>query len=189
MTDSAAKLAARDRVAELVAKFKLNEADYLRATYNETQARTDFITPLLKAFGWDVNNAKGYQLDLREVIEETTIEVGEEKLHKKPDYELRLARQRKLFVEAKKPSIPIATDPGPAFQTRRYGFSARLSISVLTNFRQLAIYDCRTAPNNNEAANVTRRLIVSFEEFEARLDELWPLLSREAVYSGELGNL
>ena len=30
-----------------------------------------------------------------------------------------------------------------------------------------------------------RRLIVSCEEFEARFDELWPLLSREAVYSGE----
>ena len=185
MTDPAAKLEARAQVAELVAAFKRNEADYLRAPYNETQARTDFITPLLKAFGWDVYNAKGYQLALREVIEEATVEVGEEKLHKKPDYELRLARQRKLLVEAKKPSVHIETNPAAAFQTRRYGFSASLPISVLTNFRQLAIYDCQPAPNDTEAANVARRLIVSCEEFEARFDELWPLLSREAVYSGE----
>ena len=185
MTDPAAKSSARARVAELVAAFKRNEADYRYTTYNETQARTDFITPLLNAFGWDVYNTKGHQLALREVIEEATVEVGEEKLHKKPDYELRLARQRKLFVEAKKPSVRIETDSAAAFQTRRYGFSASLPISVLTNFRQLAIYDCLPAPNDNEAAHVARRLIVSCEEFEARFDELWPLLSQEAVYSGE----
>ena len=185
MTDTAAKSAARVQIAELVAAFKRNESDHLHATYNETQARTDFITPLLKAFGWDVYNTKEYQLALREVIEEATVEVGEEKLHKRPDYELRLARQRKLFVEAKKPSVHIDTNPAAAFQTRRYGFSANLPISVLTNFRQLAIYDCQTAPSDNEAANVARRLIVSCEEFEAHFDELWPLLSREAIYSGE----
>jgi hypothetical protein len=94
--------AARARVTELVQHFAHNETDYLRPTYNETQARTDFITPLLEAFGWDVHNAKAQPLSLREVIEEATVEVGVEKLSKRPDYELRLARQRKLFVEAKK---------------------------------------------------------------------------------------
>ncbi len=185
MTDPAAKAAARARVAELVGLFKRNEADYLRAAYNETQARTEFITPLLHAFGWDVYNSKGHQLALREVIEEATVEVGEEKSHKKPDYELRLARQRKLFVEAKKPKVPIDIDLAAAFQIRRYGFSASLPISVLTNFRQLAIYDCQTAPNATEPANVARLLIIACEEFEARFDELWPMLSRESVYSGE----
>ncbi len=50
MTDEAtAKAAARARIAELVRGFQRNEVDYLRPTYNETQARTDFITPLLAA--------------------------------------------------------------------------------------------------------------------------------------------
>ena len=185
MTDPATKAEARAEVARLVAAFKRNEVDYLRPTYNETQTRTDFITPLLNAFGWDVHNVKGHQLALREVIEEATVEVGEEKLYKRPDYELRLARQRKLFVEAKKPSIAIDTDPFPAFQIRRYGFSASLPISVLTNFHHLVIYDCQTAPNDTDTANVSRRVIVACEDFEARFDDLWPLLSREAVYSGE----
>ena len=185
MTNLAAKAEARAQVAGLVDAFKRNEADYLRPTYNETQTRTDFITPLLHAFGWDVHNVKGHQLALREVIEEATVEVGEERLHKRPDYELRLARQRKLFVEAKKPRISIDTDPFPAFQIRRYGFSASLPISVLTNFRHLVIYDCQTAPKDTDTANVSRRLIVSCEDFETRFDDLWPLLSRSAVYSGE----
>lgn len=41
MIGDESKKAARARVAELVRSFKRNEADYLRAAYNETQARTD----------------------------------------------------------------------------------------------------------------------------------------------------
>lgn len=182
--DELARNAARARVGELVRSFQRNEADYLRATYNETQARTDFITPLLAAFGWDVHNGAGHPSGLREVIEEATVEVGEG-LSKRPDYELRLARQRKLFVEAKKPSVGIDRSREAAFQTRRYGYSASLPISVLTNFHQLAVYDCVPVPAQTDEAHVARLLLVRFDEFEARFDELWPLLSRDAVYSGD----
>lgn len=176
---------ARARVGELVQSFSRNEADYLGTAYNETQARTDFITPLLAALGWDVHNATRQPLGLREVIEEATVEVGEERLSKRPDYELRLARQRKLFVEAKKPSVYIDRNREAAFQTRRYGYSASLPIAVLTNFHQLAIYDCLPKPDLADEAHVARILLVRYDEFEARFDELWPLLSREAVYSGD----
>ncbi len=185
MTEHDAKGAAKARVAGLVRAFKLNEADYTRINYNETQARTDFITPLLEAFGWDVHNTKGSSLALREVIEEATVEVGEERLSKRPDYELRLARQRKLFVEAKKPSVRLDRDLAPAFQVRRYGYSASLPVSVVTNFRQLAIYDCRVVPADTDLPHVARLKLVEFEEFEERFDDLWPILAREAIYSGE----
>ena len=182
---NAIKEASRARVATLVQQFRRNEADFLRNTYNETQARTDFITPLLEAFGWDVHNVAGHPLALREVIEEATVEVGEEKLSKRPDYELRLARQRKLFVEAKKPSVSIDRAREPAFQTRRYGFSASLPISILTNFHQLAVYDCRTPPSLTDEAHVARILVIRYDQFEDRFDELWGMFSRDVVYSGD----
>lgn len=185
MTEEEFKNTARDKVAELVQKFQRNEVDHLRPAYNETQARTEFITPLLEAFGWDVHNRTGRRLSQREVIEEATVEVGEERLSKRPDYELRLAQQRKLFVEAKKPSVKIDRDRAPAFQTRRYGYSASLPISVLTNFHQLSIYDCQPVPDKTDEAHVARLILVGYEEFEDRFEELWPLLSRYAVYSGE----
>lgn len=185
MTEHPAKVAARARIAELVRNFQRNEADCLRAAYNETQARTDFITPLLGAFGWDVYNNAGHPVALREVIEEATVEVGEERLSKRPDYELRLARQRKLFVEAKKPSVRIDRNREAAFQTRRYGYSASLPISILTNFHQIAVYDCLPAPMQTDEAHVARLLLVKYDELEQRFDELWPLLSRQAVYSGD----
>jgi type I restriction-modification system DNA methylase subunit len=185
MTNADQRAAALERVGALIESFHRNKADYLRPAYNETQARTDFITPLLEAFGWDVHNAAGQPLGLREVIEEATVEVGEERLSKKPDYELRLARQRKLFVEAKKPSVNIERSRDAAFQTRRYGYSASLPISILTNFHQLAVYDCLPMPIETDDAHVARILLVRYDEFAERFDELWPLLSREAVYSGE----
>jgi type I restriction-modification system DNA methylase subunit len=184
MTGDAAKEAARARVAELVRNFQHNEADYLRSVYNETQARTDFITPLLEAFGWDVHNTKGQPLSLREVIEEATVEVGVEKLSKRPDYELRLARQRKMFFEAKKPNTRIDRDRAAAFQTRRYGYSASLPISILTNFHQLAIYDCRPIPAITDDPHVARLMLIGYHDLEARFDDLWAILSREVVYSG-----
>ena len=182
--DNEAKEAARARVAELVQRFRQNEADYRDAGYNETQARTEFISPLLEAFGWDVHNRRALPLIYREVIEEATVEVGEERLSKRPDYELRLARQRKIFVEAKKPSVRIDRDRAPAFQTRRYGYSASLPISVVTNFHQLAIYDCKPVPVETDEAHVARLQLFGYEEFEARFDELWSLLSQDIVLSG-----
>lgn len=179
------KDAARARVSELVQGFEKNETDYLRPAYNETQARTDFITPLLEALGWDVHNAAGQSFGLREVIEEATVDVGEEGLSKRPDYELRLARQRKMFFEAKKPNVRIDRNKAAAFQTRRYGFSASLPISILTNFHQLAVYDCQPKPDENDEAHVARILLIGYKDFEARFDELWSILSREVVYSGE----
>lgn len=175
---------ARAQMAELVERFRRNEADYLQAGYNETQARTEFITPLLEAFGWDVHNRRALPLIYREVIEEATVEVGEERLSKRPDYELRLARQRKIFIEAKKPNVRIDRDRAPAFQTRRYGYSASLPISVVTNFHQLVIYDCKPVPRETDEAHVARLHLFGYEEFETRFDELWSLLSQESVLSG-----
>lgn len=184
-TESEQRETARARVAELVTRFKRNESDYLGTNYNETQARTDFITPLLEAFGWDVHNIAGLPAGLREVIEEATVEFGAERSSKRPDYELRLARQRKLFVEAKKSSVAIDRSREAAFQTRRYGYSASLPIAILTNFYQLAVYDCLPVPASTDDAKVARKLLITYNEFVDRFDELWPILSRQAVYSGD----
>ena len=185
MTSQEAKTAARIRIAELIDNFRRNKADYLSTTYNETQVRTDFISPLLQALGWDVNNAQNRPLGFREVIEEATVEVGVERFSKKPDYELRLARQRKLFVEAKKPNVRIDISRTSAFQIRRYGYSASLPICILTNFYQLAIYDCLHVPVKTDEAHVARLLLLTYDQFLDRFDKLWEVLAHDTVYSGE----
>ena len=179
------KEGARARVADLVETFRQNEADCLSEAYNETQARTDFISPLLQALGWDVYNTQRQPLRLRDVIEEATVEVGEERRSKRPDYELRLARQRKMFVEAKKPSVRIGNDRPSAFQVRRYGYSGSLPVSILTNFHQLAVYDCRPVPAETDEAHVARLWLLNYDQYLEHFDDLWEVLARETIYSGE----
>jgi hypothetical protein len=178
------KDACRDRLGELVAAYDTHAAEYARDSYNETQARTDFITPLLQALGWDVYNEKHLSPSLREVLEEANVSIADDSPTRKPDYELRLARIRKLFVEAKKPAVNVLVDRAAAFQARRYGFSAGMPIVVLTNFRQLVIHDATVAPNETDEAHVARIATFGYDEYLSRFDELWDCFSREAVYSG-----
>ncbi len=171
-------------VQGLIAKFKANEVEYLKQPYNETQARTDFITPLLAALGWDVDNKRLLSGSLREVVEEANVAIGDDAPNRRPDYELRLARLRKMFVEAKKPAVDLEKDFKAAFQARRYGYSAGMPIVVLTNFRQLAVYDCKTPPSETDGPHVSRINLYTYDEYGSTFDELWEYLSHDVVYSG-----
>lgn len=177
------------QIHDLVSKYKADRDSYLKTTYNETQLRNDFIDPLLKCLGWDVDNIKMKTHFLRDVIQEESIEVEDEASKKNPDYTLRINGTRKLFVEVKKPSINIIKSTKAAFQTRRYGWSANLGISILTNFEYLIIYDCRFKPNQMDDEHVARYKIFSYEDYENVIDEISGLVSYEASNSGDLDKI
>lgn len=176
-------------IEALVRRFEQNRAEYVRANsdYNETQVRTDFINPLLVALGWDVFNEKQAPQHLREVVHEDAVEVedGGTVFTRKPDYALRLGAERKFFVEAKKPAVPILTHSATAFQVRRYGWNARLPVSVLCNFDHLVIYDCRARPQAEDDVHVARLKVYNYTEYVTKFDEIYTQLSREAVYAGD----
>lgn len=173
-------------IHELVEKYKADRSAFLKPTYNETQLRNDFIDAFLKYIGWDVDNTKGKTHFLRDVIQEEYIEVEDEHTKKNPDYTLRINGTRKLFVEVKKPSVNILKSAKAAFQTRRYGWSANLGISILTNFEHLVIYDCRYKPDLSDNEHVARYKVFSYEEYEEALDEINELISYKAANSGAL---
>ena len=138
-------------IAKLVNRFDEQRATYMSGSYNETQVRRDFIDPFFKALGWDIDNENDYAEAYRDVIHEDMILVGDAK--KAPDYSFRIGGTRKFFVEAKKPSVSVSTDSKPAFQLRRYGWSAKLSLSILTDFEELAVYDCTHKPDVKHGAS------------------------------------
>ena len=177
-----------DQLKVLIDAFGNGYTEYKKGAYSEAQVRIDFLNPLLKCFGWDVDNeARKTQL-FREVIQEESIDVEEEdKITKKnPDYTLKQYGQRSLFVEAKKVSIDITTEKAPAFQTRRYGWSANLPFSVLTNFENIIFYDCTVKPKLDDLASHNRYKTIHYTEFLKNLAEIYSLLSFEAVKSGSL---
>jgi hypothetical protein len=136
-------MTAPNKISELVERFQSNLAAYKAPAYNEAQLRQEFLNPLFKALGWDVDNEQGYAEAYKDVVHEDAIKVGGST--KAPDHSFRIGGVRKFFVEAKKPGVNVKEDGVPAYQLRRYAWSAKLPLSILTNFEWFQVYDCREA--------------------------------------------
>jgi predicted type IV restriction endonuclease len=62
-------------VKELVEKFERNITAYKSPDYKEEQLKQEFLNPLFKALGWDVDNTSGAAPQYRDVIFEDSIKV------------------------------------------------------------------------------------------------------------------
>ena len=174
---------AYQKIEELTIRFGEQIVSYKNASYNETLVRRDFIDPFFKALGWDVDNSQGYAEAYREVIHEDKIKVGS--ATKAPDYSFRLPGGKRLFfVEAKKPSIAVKTDIVPAYQVRRYAWSAKLPISLLTDFEELAVYDCNKKPKPEDKASIARIKYLTYKDYLTEFEFLWNTFSKERVLKG-----
>jgi hypothetical protein len=171
------------KIQQLVNRFNEQLSSYKKSDYNEAKTRIDFIDPFFKALGWDMENEQGFAESYREVIHEDKVKIG--KATKAPDYSFRLGGgQRLFFVEAKKPSIVIKDDIQPAYQVRRYGWSAKLNISLITDFEEFSIYDCTKKPNPSDKTSVARVKYITFNEYEKEWDFLWNTFSKESILKG-----
>jgi hypothetical protein len=172
----------KEEVAALCQYFSTNRQAFLAPGVNEAHIRQSLIDPLFEALGWDVRNKAMTAPQYREVIPEDSLDV--EGHQKAPDYTFRVGTLRKFYAEAKKCGVNISADSGPAFQLRRYGFSGKLALSILTNFEELGVYDCTLRPYPSERASHARIQYFRFDEYPDRWRELWDVFSREAVWSG-----
>ena len=171
-------------IHKLVELYEANRNYYLTDRYNETQVRSDFLDPLFELLGWDIKNRAGKPTNEREVILEEPLKAGANENTKKPDYTFRLFAERKFFLEAKKPCVNIDKADAPARQARRYGYTANLKISVLSNFEYLIIYDASKKVEKNDKNDAARIKKYHYTEYEEKFEELKRLLGKESVYSG-----
>lgn len=174
----------KNKLIELINKYDSEKEFYSSSLYNESQLRTDFLDPFFSLLGWDITNSKNKKTSEREVIVEESLKTRVSENIKKPDYTFRLNSQRKFFVEAKKPNVQIKTDSSTAHQVRRYGFTAKLNISVLSNFEYLAIYDCSEKVDTKQDSSYARVRLYNYKEYINNFDEIIRFLGRESVYSG-----
>ncbi len=178
-----AKSSAPAIVQKLVETFEQNLDSY-RSTKNETELRREFLDKFFTALGWDVANEKAYDEQGKEVVHEFSVEISGQQ--KKADYAFRVGRGDKFdfLVEAKKPSVKIESNQDAAFQIRRYGWSAKLPINILTDFEHFAVYDCRAKPSYNDKAATGRILLIHYKEYVERWGEIASIFSPEAVRQG-----
>ncbi len=177
------KQEALEKIKSLVKRFDEQKEFYKGKDYNETQTRRDFIDPFWKALGWDIDNENGYAESYREVVHEDRVKVG--RATKAPDYSFRLIGGKRLFfLEAKKPSVSVKDDIQPAYQVRRYGWSAKMPISVITDFEEFAIYDCSNKPKPTDKASNGRIKYLQYSDYLNEFDFIWETFSKEYVLKG-----
>ncbi|MEQ8674175.1 MAG: N-6 DNA methylase [Aggregatilineales bacterium] len=173
---------APDSIRELVEKFENEKQRFTASNYNETQVRVEFINPFFAALGWDVT-------DSRHVTHEDRVDVEEDgkTKPKHPDYGFMIDNVVRFYVEAKAPHVNIKTSVDPAYQVRRYGWSAKLPASILTDFEEFSLYDCRIRPElSDKKSNVNRPRYYLYTDYVDKWDEIAGLLSYESVRNNKL---
>jgi adenine-specific DNA-methyltransferase len=171
-----------EKLKELCDLFRTNIKQYKSSKYDEANTRADFIDKFFKLLDWDVHNDQGFNETYREVVREDKVII--EGKPKAPDYSFRIGKERKFFLEAKKPSINIKEEIEPAFQVRRYGYTAKLALCILTDFEELSVYDTRIKPEKNDKASVARIFYCTFEEYEKHFDFIYNTFSKTAILRG-----
>ena len=168
-------MGAPDSICQLVEKFDRDKPG------SEDEVQQQFVDPLFEALGWDLR-------DKRQVRHEPSVTVWEEGLErsKRADYSFHIGNTRHFFVETKMPHVNLERNSVPAFQLRRYGWSGGTPVSVLTDFEEFCVYDCRIEPNQMDPASKARLRYWTYENYIDNWDDIESRFHREAVAQGAL---
>ncbi|GMO57209.1 MAG: Eco57I restriction-modification methylase domain-containing protein [Termitinemataceae bacterium] len=171
-----------NKLSTLTERFESNYAQYMSNSYDESNTRSDFIDRFFELLDWDMRNEQGFSEIYRDVVREDKVSIDGKT--KAPDYSFRIGGTVKFYVEAKKPSINIKDNPEPAYQVRRYAWTKKLALSILTDFEEFAVYDTRIKPNQNDAASAARIFYCTFREYEKHFDFIYNTFSKNAILLG-----
>ena len=172
----------------LIANFEKGEKTYTSYDYSESQARIDFIDKFWTLLGWDVN----HECQINPYEQEVKIErnVNDNGRGRRADYAFLQPNFRdvRFFVEAKRPGTPLDT-PDNFFQVVRYGWNSHVPISILTNFLEFRVLDCRYKP---DIATADYRVLTDFSfnyrDFSDRENfaKIYFLFSRDSSVAGAI---
>ena len=169
-------------IHHLIEHFEQNRDALRSGKYNEAQLRQEFLNPFFAALGWDMFNEQQFGEAYKEVIHETSVAV--EGSAKAPDYAFRIGGVTRFFVEAKKPSVNIELAIHPAYQVKRYAWSAKLPLAILSDFEELAVYDCRSKPNPTDQAATGRVMYLNYRDYIEKWDQIANIFSKDAIQKG-----
>ena len=172
----------------LVDGFQAREEHYTSKQFNETALRTEFIDPFFDALGWDVSNERKVFLYLQDTIPETRLKTG--KSVKYADYGMRIDGRAVFYVEAEAANRPLYAKKN-VHQAKRYAWSStRAALAVLTNFKELCVYDARKKPifEAPEAGKLDQ-YCMEYTEYEAKWPQLWALFEKQNVANGSVEHL
>jgi adenine-specific DNA-methyltransferase len=154
--------AAKDKIAKLVEKYKQLSPAAIKG-YSEEETKKGFIEPLFKALGWDFTHKE--EVSAEEHIKSSGL----------ADYGFYINGRAKFYLEAKSLKADLYKEEY-ARQAIRYSFNKVVTWAVLTDFKNLKIFNANAISDN---LGDKQYLSIAYTEYLDRFDELW-LLSREA---------
>jgi hypothetical protein len=166
-------------LARLVEIFGKNLVAYKSGGYDEASLRQEFLNPLFRALGWDIENKAGLIPQRREVVAESRTDTG------RADYLFRPEGKPRFVCEAKRPAEEL---PPHAHQAKGYAWTIGVPLVVLSDFEELNIYIVGGIPKEDEAL-VGLWKHYHFRDYFAKARELWDLLARDNVASGSIDRL
>jgi len=150
---------------------------------SEFDIRENYILPMFKHLGWNIDNEDLSPFEF-EVLRERTIRSG------RPDITFRIQGLSVFFVETK--NIKKELTDKDLVQAWRYAWTSGHRFSVLSNFLQTWLIDCRATPPINKEKQSFRSQII-FQWHAAILPKQWKQLTstigRNAVKNGSLDKL
>jgi type I restriction-modification system DNA methylase subunit len=159
---------AKREIAKLVAKYESLPTRTLDR-YNEENTKKDFILPLFHHLGWEVDN-------LAEVAAEEKASSG------RVDYAFKLAGVSRFYVEVKPLREDLSNRTDWAKQAVTYAENKGVTWAILTNFKQLMLFNAEWDEPNLDRA---RFLNLTCHDYEPDFVKLW-WLSRESIEKGIL---
>lgn len=169
----------KTQIQRLIEKYEEVVRNAKTREYSEADVGTKFVLPILEALGWDIQNID---------------EVKEQKrtLSGAVDYSLRLNKKDVLLVEIKDFDVKDGLDGHYVIrgkketfpeQATRYGWHLKVEWVVLTNFKELRLYNSYIKKPADGL-----RIEMKYNDYLRKFDELWQL-SKERVRSGSLAIL
>lgn len=172
-----------EKLRELIAKFHINEEHYKSAEFLETQVRVEFINPLLRLLGWDVDNEAGYAQGYKDVIHE--LHIGN---RRHIDYAFKVGESYKFIIEAKRPAADIASNREAVYQARKYAYDTKIRLVIVTDFEEFAVYEGFSAydraPAPGDPVEYCRIFYCNYSDYPRYWDFLYSLISRKSVMLG-----
>lgn len=177
----------KEQLANLVERYQSFKREGRLNLSSEETIRT-WINELLSIFDWDV-------MDTSQILQEKVLSLEEKRrieeigsTSTRPDYTFKLGNQKLTFLDAKAVSVNIETNNSSAFQIKSYGWSILAPCAFLTNFEELAIYDCTYVPNQEQQANLGRTYL-KIDEYVDNFEILENHLLKTNIINGSLEKL
>lgn len=177
----------KQQLTELVKRYQNYKKNGRLDLSSEETIRT-WINELLAIFDWNV-------MDTSQILQEKVLSKEEkERLEAidststRPDYTFKIGNQKLTFLDAKAVSVNIQTSNSSAFQIKSYGWSILAPCAFLTNFEELAIYDCTYVPNKEQSANLGRTYF-KIDEYIENFEVLEKHLLKSNILNGTLEKL